>query len=234
MIKWDYYLLDLLRLFLQWLYFIEMNIQKEIFLDRFINLVLLCVLSIILLIISPNLIRLLLGWDGLGLVSYLLVIYYQSRKSYNAGIITALRNRLGDVALLFRIAWIVNCRDWNYIYYLNNFSSLNINVISRVLIAFEAITKSAQIPFSAWLPEAIAAPTPVSSLVHSSTLVTAGVYLLIRLYRSLQYNSREKFTMIVMMKLHRVINYKVHFRPHVRCKIRYQTFFHLKITHLSN
>ena len=79
-------------------------IEGDIYLDRFIYMVILFVVSIVLLIISPNMIRLLLGWDGLGLVSYLLVIYYQNSKSYNAGIITALRNRLGDVALLFRIA----------------------------------------------------------------------------------------------------------------------------------
>lgn len=62
----------------------------------------------ILLIISPNLIRILLGWDGLGLVSYCLVIYYQNIKSYNAGMITALSNRIGDVLILISIAWIIN------------------------------------------------------------------------------------------------------------------------------
>lgn len=72
--------------------------------NRFIFLVLLFVLSIFFLIIRPNLISILLGWDGLGLVSYLLVIYFQNTKSYNAGIITALRNRVGDVAILIRIA----------------------------------------------------------------------------------------------------------------------------------
>jgi len=160
-------------------------IEGDIYLDRFIYMVILFVVSIVLLIISPNVIRLLLGWDGLGLVSYLLVIYYQNSKSYNAGIITALRNRLGDVALLFRIAWIVNCGDWNFVYYLDNFRNFKVSLILSVLIIFAAITKSAQIPFSAWLPEAMAAPTPVSSLVHSSTLVTAGVYLLIRFYARL-------------------------------------------------
>lgn len=72
--------------------------------NRFILLVLIFVFSIMLLIIRPNLIRILLGWDGLGLVSYCLVVYYQNSKSYNAGIITALINRIGDVALLIAIA----------------------------------------------------------------------------------------------------------------------------------
>jgi NADH-ubiquinone oxidoreductase chain 5 len=58
----------------------------------------------------------LLGWDGLGLVSYCLVIYYQNVKSYNAGIITALSNRIGDVSLLIAIAWIINFGSFNYFY----------------------------------------------------------------------------------------------------------------------
>ena len=65
------------------------------------------VCRILLLILSPNRIRILLGWDGLGVTSYLLVIYYQSNKSYNAGIITALTNRLGDVGLLLCLAFLV-------------------------------------------------------------------------------------------------------------------------------
>nr|AVN67313.1 NADH dehydrogenase subunit 5 [Blaberus discoidalis] len=148
--------------------------------NRFIYLVLLFVLSMMFLIISPNMISILLGWDGLGLVSYCLVIYYQNVKSYNAGMLTALSNRLGDVALLMVIAWMLNYGSWNYIYYLDCMSgNLEMEIIS-FLVVLAAMTSSAQIPFSSWLPAAMAAPTPVSALVHSSTLVTAGVYLLIR------------------------------------------------------
>lgn len=155
-------------------------ISHELNLNRFILLVLLFVFSIIILIIRPNLIRILLGWDGLGLVSYLLVIYFQNVKSFNAGIITALSNRIGDVALLIAIAWILNYGSWNYIFYIEIIKNdLEIEIIA-FLVVLAAITKRAQIPFSSWLPAAMAAPTPVSALVHSSTLVTAGVYLLIR------------------------------------------------------
>nr|WBR65620.1 NADH dehydrogenase subunit 5 [Layahima elegans] len=149
-------------------------------LNRFIILVLMFVLSMMFLIISPNLISILLGWDGLGLVSYCLVIYYQNVKSYNAGMITALTNRVGDVALLLSIAWMLNYGSWNYIYYLECMKEDYQMVIIAWLVVLAAMTKSAQIPFSSWLPAAMAAPTPVSALVHSSTLVTAGVYLLIR------------------------------------------------------
>jgi len=83
-------------------------IEGNKFFTRFILIVYLFVLSIIFLILSPNLIRILLGWDGLGLVSYCLVIYYQNNKSANAGIITILSNRIGDVAILLGIAWLLN------------------------------------------------------------------------------------------------------------------------------
>nr|URX52923.1 NADH dehydrogenase subunit 5 [Glyptotermes sp. 5 AB-2022a] len=148
--------------------------------NRFILMVLLFVLSMMFLIISPNMVSILLGWDGLGLVSYCLVIYYQNVKSYNAGMLTVLSNRIGDVALLMVIAWMLNFGSWNYVYYLDFLAgSFEMNLIS-LLVILAAMTSSAQIPFSSWLPAAMAAPTPVSALVHSSTLVTAGVYLLIR------------------------------------------------------
>nr|WGO58140.1 NADH dehydrogenase subunit 5 [Symploce tubercularis] len=162
------------------IFYSEDYMHGDINLNRFIYLVLLFVMSMMFLIISPNMISILLGWDGLGLVSYCLVIYYQNVKSYNAGMLTALSNRVGDVALLMVIAWMLNFGSWNYIYYLECMKySLEMEIIT-FLVVLAAMTSSAQIPFSSWLPAAMAAPTPVSALVHSSTLVTAGVYLLIR------------------------------------------------------
>nr|AOY39221.1 NADH dehydrogenase subunit 5 [Helophorus sp. BMNH 724835] len=160
----------------------------DLYLNRFIMLVSMFVLSMMLLIISPNLISILLGWDGLGLVSYCLVIYYQNIKSFNAGMLTALSNRIGDVALLMSIAWMMNYGSWNFIYYLEFMKMDKIMELMSYLIVLAAMTKSAQIPFSSWLPAAMAAPTPVSSLVHSSTLVTAGVYLLIRFNYCMNFN----------------------------------------------
>jgi len=153
--------------------------RGEVYFGRFIGLVLRFVISIYLLILSPNIISLLLGWDGLGVTSYLLVIFYQSSKSYNAGIITALTNRLGDVGLLVSLSLIISYGGWSYLYNTHGTERLAGGLLT--IIVLSACTKRAQIPFSAWLPAAIAAPTPVSALVHSSTLVTAGVYLLIRI-----------------------------------------------------
>nr|YP_009350189.1 NADH dehydrogenase subunit 5 [Agnathotermes crassinasus]AQP26532.1 NADH dehydrogenase subunit 5 [Agnathotermes crassinasus] len=154
---------------------------------RFILLVLMFVISMMFLIVSPNIISILLGWDGLGLVSYLLVIYYQNVSSYGAGMLTVLSNRIGDVALLMSIAWMINFGSWNFIYYLEFLSNTFEMELISFLVVLAAMTSSAQIPFSSWLPAAMAAPTPVSALVHSSTLVTAGVYLLIRFSPSFSY-----------------------------------------------
>nr|UBU96197.1 NADH dehydrogenase subunit 5 [Meloe poggii] len=167
------------------IFYSEEYMHGDLNLNRFIMLVVMFVLSMVLLIISPNLISILLGWDGLGLVSYCLVIYYQNVKSLNAGMITALTNRIGDVALLMSIAWMLNYGSWNYIFYLEEVKNDYFMMVISWLVIVAAMTKSAQIPFSSWLPAAMAAPTPVSSLVHSSTLVTAGVYLLIRFNYSL-------------------------------------------------
>ena len=152
------------------LYYIEGEFNNS----RFIFILFSFVFSIFLLIIRPNIIRLILGWDGLGLSSYALVIFYQNERSANSGIITVLRNRIGDATILLAIGWILYKGSWNFFF----FRELDYLIV--FLIIFRSFTKRAQIPFSAWLPAAIAAPTPVSSLVHSSTLVTAGVFLVIR------------------------------------------------------
>lgn len=179
------------------IYYSDEYMSSDIYIVRFIMLVLIFVFSIILLIIRPNLVRILLGWDGLGLVSYVLVIYFQNVKSYRAGILTALSNRVGDVALLLAIAWILNYGSWNYIFYLDIYSGTWSMYIVGGLVLLAAITKRAQIPFSSWLPAAIAAPTPVSALVHSSTLVTAGVYLLIRFNRLISIRDWGTFLLFI-------------------------------------
>nr|YP_010192682.1 NADH dehydrogenase subunit 5 [Nymphalis canace]QZP40836.1 NADH dehydrogenase subunit 5 [Nymphalis canace] len=162
------------------IFYSKSYMSSEMNLNRFIILVLLFVFSMILLIISPNMISIFLGWDGLGLVSYCLIIFYQNIKSYNAGMLTALSNRIGDVMILMLISWMMNYGSWNFIFYLDFMKNDYSMKIIGVLVILAAMTKSAQIPFSSWLPAAMAAPTPVSALVHSSTLVTAGVYLLVR------------------------------------------------------
>nr|YP_009468960.1 NADH dehydrogenase subunit 5 [Peregrinus maidis]AVC55495.1 NADH dehydrogenase subunit 5 [Peregrinus maidis] len=149
----------------------------DYYIVRFYFLVFLFVLSMFMLVMMPDLICLMLGWDGLGLVSYCLVIYYHNYLSLSSGYLTLLINRLGDLFLILCICWCFNYGCWHYIYLLT-FSKLSYFMFMFLVLA--CLTSSAQFPFSSWLPAAMAAPTPVSSLVHSSTLVTAGVYILIR------------------------------------------------------
>nr|YP_010318381.1 NADH dehydrogenase subunit 5 [Amalda mucronata]ULC82874.1 NADH dehydrogenase subunit 5 [Amalda mucronata] len=162
------------------------------FLKRFTWLVMLFVLSMNLLVFIPSLPALLLGWDGLGIVSFALVIYYQNMKSLGAGMITVLANRIGDVMILISIGLLVLQGHWSIVsmwdYHLTSWTALTLTLA--------AMTKSAQIPFSSWLPAAMAAPTPVSALVHSSTLVTAGVFLVIRFFPFL--NSIPNFKTILL------------------------------------
>nr|QBC73160.1 NADH dehydrogenase subunit 5 [Calliotropis micraulax] len=150
----------------------------DVFLSRFTWLVMLFVLSMNLLVFIPSLISLLIGWDGLGIVSFALVVYYQNMKSLSAGVLTALANRIGDVMILLSIGFCVLQGHWNILFMWD--SEFSWVIVFCVVVA--GMTKSAQIPFSSWLPAAMAAPTPVSALVHSSTLVTAGVFLLIRFF----------------------------------------------------
>lgn len=139
-------------------------IDCELTHNRFLSLLFAFVFRMVMLIFFSNLFITLIGWDGLGVTSFLLIIYYKNRQSLGSGMITALSNRVGDCLLLCLLG-----------FYLIS-SSATVLFLTICL----RITKRAQFPFSAWLPAAIAAPTPVSALVHSSTLVTAGVYVLIR------------------------------------------------------
>nr|QNV12096.1 NADH dehydrogenase subunit 5 [Argiope bruennichi] len=133
------------------------------------------VLSMSFLILSDNIIFILLGWDGLGLTSFVLVVYYQNFSSSASGSITIFSNRVGDILILLSIAFLTSLCNWNF------FMNEDFPKMIMLFLVLAACSKSAQFPFSAWLPAAMAAPTPISALVHSSTLVTAGVYLLIRI-----------------------------------------------------
>nr|YP_009328038.1 NADH dehydrogenase subunit 5 [Trachelus tabidus]APC92681.1 NADH dehydrogenase subunit 5 [Trachelus tabidus] len=165
--------------------------SEDLYFNRFIMLILLFVFSMLLMIMSPNLISILLGWDGLGLISYCLVAYYQNIKSYNAAMLTVLMNRFGDTGLMMSLSVMYYLGSWNLMLY------DWVDILIIILLCLAAFTKSAQIPFSSWLPAAMAAPTPISSLVHSSTLVTAGVYLIIRFNNLLMMSGFNELIMIL-------------------------------------
>nr|YP_009353890.1 NADH dehydrogenase subunit 5 [Laternula truncata]AQZ26183.1 NADH dehydrogenase subunit 5 [Laternula truncata] len=148
--------------------------SEERFLGRFVWIVFFFVLSMNFLIFVPSVWGVMLGWDGLGVSSFALVIYYQNKKSLSAGLLTALVNRVGDAMMILSICMLCRQGQWSLCYHEEGFLACGMSMV------IAAMTKSAQFPFCSWLPAAMAAPTPVSALVHSSTLVTAGVYILIR------------------------------------------------------
>ena len=113
--------------------------------SRFIYIVLSFVASIGALIFRPNFVRILLGWDGLGLTSYALVVYYQREKSAGAGILTALSNRIGDAAILCGVGYIYYLGGFNFIFY----TGLGLSDRVTILATLAAMTKRAQLPFSA-------------------------------------------------------------------------------------
>jgi len=152
---------------------------KDPYFIRFHLILFTFVFSIIILIFRANLVSSLWGWDGLGLSSFLLVIYYENTKSLNAGILTVVSNRVGDLIIIMAIGFIFSAGSWSFISV--RWEVFKYDYFEFIILFLIAIsTKRAQFPFRAWLPAAMAAPTPVSALVHSSTLVTAGIYLLYR------------------------------------------------------
>lgn len=180
--------------FLYSIFYMEGTVDNR----RFYWLVFLFVVSILLLVFSGNFVVTMVGWDGLGLVSFLLVIFYSNSSSLESGLVTVFSNRVGDVFFLlsFMFFFLRGTLTWDLVSY-------RAPVFFVFFVFFGSITKRAQVPFSAWLPAAMAAPTPVSSLVHSSTLVTAGVYVLIRFNYifGFFYFSLSKFFFIFTMLL---------------------------------
>nr|DBA43670.1 TPA_asm: ND5 [Bombus laesus] len=174
-----------------------MDLSNKYFIYRFYYLMLLFLMSMIFLILSPNMLTLLLGWDGLGLISYCLIIYYQKMLSFNSGMLTVILNRLGDASLLMIISFLMMFGSWNLFFY-------NMNIYILIMFLLMVFTKSAQLMFMIWLPAAMMAPTPVSSLVHSSTLVTAGIYLLINY--DMMINLKYKMMILMISSLTMLIS----------------------------
>jgi len=164
-------------------------IKEEKLFSYFFLIVFLFVLSMLILTLSNSIFIIFIGWDGLGITSFILIIFYNNWKRINNSVITLIRNRIGDGIILLFFGLIL----WDLFYCLNS-----IFILLRIsLVIFISITKRAQTPVSAWLPAAIAAPTPVRALVHSSTLVRAGVVLLLKFFFMLNIKTFQIFLFFV-------------------------------------
>nr|ALO20787.1 NADH dehydrogenase subunit 5 [Plotocnide borealis] len=155
-------------------------------LSRFMSYLSLFTFFMIILVTSSNLIQLFIGWEGVGLCSYLLINFWISRLQANKSAIKAMIiNKIGDMALLLSIIliWInIGSIEFNEIFLiLNYFNNIIVLNIIGLLLLIGVIGKSAQIGLHMWLPDAMEGPTPVSALIHAATMVTAGVFLIIRM-----------------------------------------------------
>lgn len=160
--------------------------KKDKGFNRYFSYLSAFVFSMMLLIMSDNLLVLFAGWEGVGLCSYLLIGFWYEKESANFASIEAfVMNRIADLALILGIFLIVYyCGSFRYeeifLFLDRNDFDTSLPIWVGVLLFIGAMGKSAQFPFHTWLSDAMEGPTPVSALIHAATMVTAGVYLLIR------------------------------------------------------
>jgi NADH-quinone oxidoreductase subunit L len=151
---------------------------------RYFSYLNLFVFSMLLLVMGGNYVVMFIGWEGVGLCSYLLIGYWFKNKNYTAAANKAfIMNRIGDLGFLIAIFWIISKTGTSsFAEVFANTSKLTSNdaTIITLLLFVGACGKSAQIPLYTWLPDAMAGPTPVSALIHAATMVTAGVYMIAR------------------------------------------------------
>ena len=155
-------------------------------LPRFMSYLSLFTFFMLILISSNNFVQLFIGWEGVGLCSYLLINFWYTRIQANkAGIKAMLVNRVGDVGMI--LAMILIWLNFGSLEFCSVFSTSSLSSVSDynlllicILLLVGAVGKSAQLGLHTWLPDAMEGPTPVSALIHAATMVTAGVFLIIR------------------------------------------------------
>ena len=161
--------------------------------QRFFSYLSLFTFMMIILVTGNNFLLMFVGWEGVGICSYLLVSFWFTRIAANQSSMSAfLTNRVGDCFLtigMFAIIWSFGNLDYNTVFSLAPYYSENIIIIIGICLLIGAMAKSSQVGLHVWLPMAMEGPTPVSALIHAATMVTAGVYLLMRVSPLIEYSS---------------------------------------------